>query len=370
MIRLTIPSIEEDDLQAVRGVLQSGYLVQGPQVAAFEQAVASYLGVGHAVAVANCTAALHLSLLALGVGQGDRVAVAAYSFPATANVIALCGAEPIFVDIDPRTYNMDPDALEQVLRKTAVKAVLPVHAFGGMASMPVIQELADQYGAPVVEDAACALGAELNGRKAGTWGTFGCFSFHPRKAITTGEGGMIVTGDPGLARTLRALRNHGLDPAAPAPDFIMPGYNVRLTDFQAALGRTQLQKLERIIVSRQSGAARYAELLAGLVDLPGALADSRHVYQSYVVLVPRELVTQRAAVIDGLRSRGVEATIGTYHIPMTTYFRSRFGFGTGCFPVADEVADRAVSLPLFEGMTDAEQMTVASALREVLETCR
>ena len=271
MIRLVVPSIEEDDLQAVREALASRRLVQGERVAEFERTVANYVGCKHAVAVTNCTAALHLSLLALGVGPGDIVIVTAYSWIATANVIELCGARPIFVDIDRDTFNLDPNCLEDALVKLMkanetgrqVKAILPVHAFGLMADMPQISELAQRFDLPIVEDAACALGASCKGKKAGSWGIMGCFSFHPRKAITTGEGGMITTDDSRLADRLRALRNHGQDPGAPSPDFIMPGFNCRMTEFQAALGLNQMAKLDRILTARRQLASSYNSLLVG-----------------------------------------------------------------------------------------------------------
>ncbi len=363
MIRLTVPSIEEDDLEAVREALASGYLVQGPRVADFEQAIADYVGTKHAVAVSNCTAALLLALMALEIGPEDRVAVTTYSWPATANVIALCGAEPLFVEVEAGTFNMDPEALAEVLTRTKVKAVLPVHTFGGMADMSRILSVAAKYDVPVIEDAACALGAKLNGRPAGTWGVMGCFSFHPRKAITTGEGGVITIDDASLARKLRILRNHGQDPDAPKPDFVMPGHNMRLTEFQAALGVTQMRKVERIIDSRCAQAARYDELLkgSGLVA-PGKLADSRHVYQSYVVLLPREAAAARADIISSLKSEGIETTIGTYHLPLTTYFRNRSGFKVGDFPVTDEISTRALSLPLFEALTSDQQHHVTASL--------
>jgi len=364
-----VPSIEEDDLQAVREVLLSGFLVQGARVDAFERAVARYVGVEHAVAVSSCTAALHLALLALGVGRGDRAAVTAYSWPATANVIVLVGAEPVFVDIDPNTFNMSPTALEDVLRRTSVKAVLPVHTFGGLADIPRILEIAGRFGVPVVEDAACALGTELNGRKAGTWGTMGCFSFHPRKAITTGEGGMIVTSDPGLARKLRILRNHGLDPAAAFPDFVDVGHNLRLTEFQAALGTTQLNKLERIIASRRKGAAHYDSMLQDTgIRSPVALSNSRHVYQSYVALLPREVVQRRKEMIAELKALGIETSVGTYHIPLTTYYSEQGGYSLGAFPATDDVAPRAIALPLFEALTKEEQCRVVKAVEDFMKS--
>lgn len=375
MIRLTIPTIEEDDLQAVCEALASGYLVQGPRVAAFEQAVADYVGVQHAVAVSNCTAALHLSLLALDTQPGDLVIVTAYSFIATANVIELCGAQPVFVDIQPDTFNMDPNRLEDVLkrlmsvRETArrVKAILPVHTFGQMADMPAILELANRYELPVIEDAACALGATLHGRQAGTWGVMGCFSFHPRKAITTGEGGMVVTNDAGLARRLRALRNHGQDPESSLPDFIMPGFNYRMTEFQAALGLTQMAKLDRIIAARRRLAKHYDDLLKDTpLQIPVVAPGSQPVYQSYVVLLPEQAAVRRAEIIARLKEQGIETTIGTWHIPMTTYFRAQYGCKVGNFPVTDRVFRQALTLPLYECLQESEQAIVVQQLVSAL----
>jgi perosamine synthetase len=376
MIRLTIPAIGEDDLQAVREVLASGHLVQGPRVAAFEQAVAEYVGCQYAVAVSNGTAALHLALLALDIRPGDIVLVTAYSWLSTANVIELCGAQPVFVDIQLDTFNIDPACLETALQRlmavsaTAqrVKAILPVHTFGQMANMPAILEVANRYAVPVVEDAACALAATWRGRQAGTWGDMGCFSFHPRKAITTGEGGIVTTENPELARRLRALRNHGLDPDALAPDFIMPGFNYRMTEFQAALGLTQMHKLNRIITARRQHAAYYDALLSGTpLQTPIVHGNGASVYQSYVVLLPEQRTTHRQSLIRQLKERGIETTIGTWHMPMTTYFRQRYGYKTGDFPVTDRVFARAMTLPLYEELSARDQQYICDVACSVLE---
>ncbi|HSM88682.1 MAG TPA: DegT/DnrJ/EryC1/StrS family aminotransferase [Desulfobacterales bacterium] len=375
MIRLTIPSIDEEDLRAVREVLASGHLVQGSQVAAFEALVAERAGTGFAVAVSNCTAALHLSLLALGVQAGDLVIVTAYSWVATANVIELCGAHPVFVDIRPDTFNMDPSVLESVLkrlmgnRETArrVKAILPVHAFGLMAGMTEIMDLADRYGIPVVEDGACALGASLEGRPAGSWGRLGCFSFHPRKAVTTGEGGMIAGNDGELIRRLKALRNHGQDPHSPSPDFILPGFNYRMTEFQAALGITQMKKLDHIISSRKKLAQDYEEFLRETsLTLPVVPPGHSPVFQSYVVLLPKEDSAFRNDLIARLKEGGVEAAIGTWNMPMTSFFRARYGFKKGDFPVADHVFARSLTLPLYAHMTRSDQEKVTGELKKSL----
>ncbi|MBP7950062.1 MAG: DegT/DnrJ/EryC1/StrS family aminotransferase [Verrucomicrobiales bacterium] len=375
MIRLAIPSIEADDLEAVRETLASGHLVQGPRVAAFERAVAAQAGVPHAVAVSNCTCALQLALLALDVRPGDLCVVTAYSWVSTANVIELCGAEPVFVDVDPTTFNLDLNHLECVLdrlmanRDTArrVKAVLPVHAFGQMVDMARLNALCARWELPVVEDAACALGAAVHGRQAGSWGTLGCFSFHPRKAVTTGEGGVVTTHDAALADRVRALRNHGLDPNAAAPDFIMPGYNNRMTEFQAALGLAQMTKLQRIIAARRAAAARYDALLkGGRISAPAVAAGAEHVYQSYVTQIPSEAVSSRADLIRRCREAGVETQIGTIHMPLTTFYRSRYGHQPGDFPGTDEAAARALTLPLHEAITATQQESVIELLNRLL----
>ena len=376
MIRLVVPSIEEDDLKAVREALASGRLVQGERVAEFERTVAKYVGCKHAVAVTNCTAALHLSLLALGVGPGDIVVVTAYSWIATANVIELCGAKPVFVDIDRGTFNVDPNRLEEALVKlmksneTArrVKAILPVHAFGLMADMPQISELARRFDLPIVEDAACALGASCKAKKAGAWGVVGCFSFHPRKAITTGEGGMITTDDSRLADRLRALRNHGQDPGVPSPDFIVPGFNCRMTEFQAALGQSQMKKIDRILASRRRVARNYDSLLARApVFVPKVDDESQSVYQSYVVMLKAGDGTMRNGLIERLKEEGVETAIGTVHMPLASYFRYKYGYQEGDFPVTDYVAAVSLALPLHEQLSAEDQENIVNGLmREIV----
>ena len=365
MIRLAIPSIDQRDLDAVREALESGYLVQGARVRAFEEAVGAIVGVEHSVAVSSGTAALHLALLALNVGPGDRVAVPAYSFIATANVVEVCGAMPIFVDIEPQTFGMDPAHLaEAIADKSPIKAVIPVHCFGQLADLDEIFAVAGDI--PVVEDAAAAIGSTLGGKKAGAHSAMGCFSFHPRKAVTTGEGGVITTNDAVLARTLRALRNHGIDPDAETTQFVAAGLNYRMTEFQAALGTTQLAKLDRIIAGRQQAAARYDLLLDGTpVRRPVVRKQSTPVYQSYVVLLPEGV--QCDATIARMREQGIETQIGTWHMPLTGYYRKRYGHKPGDFPVADDVFARALSLPLHAESCPTEQATVVRCLQEAIK---
>jgi dTDP-4-amino-4,6-dideoxygalactose transaminase len=347
-------------------VLRTGYLVQGEQVRAFESQIANVVGSSEVIAVSSGTAALHLALLSLGIGPDDRVAVPTYSWPATANAVGLCGARPLFIDIDERTFNMDPAALAKTMRQSEkVRAVLPVHAFGGMADMSSIAEIAARHDAQIVEDAACALGAVLQSRPAGAWGVLGCFSFHPRKVITTGEGGAITTSKPELARQVRALRNHGLDPLAASPDFIAAGLNYRLTEFQAAMGVVQMARLSEFLEHRRSAAREYDRLLEGTgIRSPLALEPSAHTYQAYVVLLPRSLAGRQAQIISRLRSRSIEVGIGTHHIPLTRFWSKRGGYASGQFPITDDVAARAVALPMHSKITPEDQQQVVAALLE------
>lgn len=350
MIPLACPVVEDDDRLAVIEALDSRMLVQGARVAAFEALLADVIGVSHVVAVSSGTAALHLTLLALGTGPGHRVAVPAYSWPATANVVEAVGATPVFVDIDTQTYAMSQEALDAA---GPVDVVLPVHPFGQMALVRTQSTL--------VEDAACALAARRENRAAGTLGRAGCFSFHPRKAITTCEGGAVSTEDPQLADRLRAWRNHGIAPGSSPTEFVVPGLNYRLTEMQAALGSTQLSKLQRILASRRSQAATYDALLDGTgIQAPVIPQGSEPVYQSYVVMLPQGVAP--SAVIAATRADGVETQIGTWHIPLTRFYREKYGFAPGDFPATDEVFARALSLPLGLALDEGDLKTVVDVL--------
>jgi dTDP-4-amino-4,6-dideoxygalactose transaminase len=370
VIPLTVPPINDDDHAAVAAVLASGFLVQGPRVAAFEEAMSRHTGMAHAVAVSNCTAALHLSLLGCKISADAPVLVPAFSWMATANVVELVGCRPVFVDIDPATFNMCPAAFAAALATTPdAAAAIVVHAFGNVAAMPELLTAADAHGVRVIEDAACALGAAgADGRAAGSYGRSGCFSFHPRKAITTGEGGVVVTDDRELADYCRAARNHGLDPNAAAPDFVLPGFNYRMTDLQAALGCSQMARLDAVVGGRRAAAARYDELLAGTpVASPAVAAGATAVYQSYVVLLPAAAAPRRAAIIAALRDAGIQTTIGTCHMPLGRYFRERYGYVPGDFPVTDDVAARALTLPLYDTIDAADQARVVECLLALVE---
>lgn len=359
-VPITRPVIDEREHAAVGEVLASGHLVQGPQVARFEQLVAAVVGARHAVAVSNCTAALRVTLRCLGIGTGSRVAVTPYSWVATANVIELCGATPVFVDVDPHTFNMDADLLSSVLSGgERVDAVMPVHTFGNPAGIDRIVELASNHEVPVVEDAACALGARWHGRPAGSFGIASCFSFHPRKIVTTGEGGMIVTDRDDLAESARVHRNHGQQAVDGVVEFVEAGDNLRLTDLQGALGVVQMSRLDELVAGRAAWAARYDERITELGFQPQQRAEGAAV-QSYVCLTPPG--TTAAAVIQSLREHEVEATIGTNAIPFTRHHRERYGLTDADLPRTAMLRDRAVTLPLFPTMTVAEHDHVVDSL--------
>ncbi len=365
MIRIVRPTVGEEEAEAVRQVLASGFLTQGETVACFEASVASITGVPHAIAVSSGTAALHLSLLALGIGPGDEVITSAFSFPATANVIQLVGARPILVDIDLATYNLDVTQLEAAISPRA-KAILPVHEFGLMADMEAIGHTARRYTLPVIEDAACALGAgQYIGDQiiaAGSVGTVGCFSFHPRKSVTTGEGGCLTTRDEVLARRLRALRNHGLETSDGSLDILTPGLNYRLTEVQAAIGVVQMRKLSWVLSERRRLAAVYDERLADLGWLlrPQEPKGWVHSYQSYVVLLPEGI--DREAVIQSLRRSDIETVPGAYAVHRLKYYRNRYGYSPDVFPAASAAHDRAMALPLYPGMPDRAVEIIAGCL--------
>ena len=374
MIRLASPRIPQQDLRAVSEVLASGWLVQGEHVARFEATVAEFLGVEHAVAVSSGTAALHATLHAHGIGPGSSVAVSAYSHVASANVIELCGAEPVFIDIDPRTFNMNPSELDRVLSDRAadarVGAVLVVHAFGQMADVDAIGAIAERFGVPVIEDAACALGARRANKQPGEASRAACFSFHPRKAITTGEGGMVATNDSALAGAVRTFRNHGQEPNSTPADFVAPGLNYRLTEFQAVLGTAAMRRLNEGIARRRQVAARYNALLDDFIEVPLVPDDSLPVYQAYVVLLPVDIAAAREQLVGDLAAAGVEATIGTWSIPTTTYYRERYGYVADSYPVTTDVFERSLAIPMHDNLDEEDQALVASALRDAVGRLR
>ncbi len=325
-VRLARPDTGAAEAEAVAKVLESGMLTQGPVVAEFEQELAWACEATHAIAVSSGTAALHLAVLALGLEPGDEVVVPAYTFPATANVVVLSGLRPVLVDVDPVTMNIDPGKIEVGPR---TRAILPVHLFGRPCRMEELPDL------PVIEDAAGALGARRRGEACGSLGLAACLSFHPRKIVTTGEGGAITTSDEAVAAEIVRLRNHGWRSLA-AGDMPEPGLNYRMSDVLAAVGLPQLHRLDELLDGRTRVAAGYAERLGHLpVVLPSADDGDVHGWQAYVIQVER-----RDEVLEGLRAQGIEAQIGTFALPLLHPYRDH-----GFFPGAQHAFERALALP-------------------------
>jgi len=347
-IRLGRPDVGDAELAEVAAVLESGMLTMGPKVAELEAELAQACEVEHALAVSSGTAALHLAVLALGLEPGDEILVPAYTFPATGNVVALAGLRPVLVDVDPETMNIDPARVEIGPR---TRAVLAVHLFGRPAPL---EELPD--GLPVLEDAAGALGARRRGRACGGLGLLGCLSFHPRKIVTTGEGGAVTTNDPAIAEAVAALRNHGWRSLVP-PDMPAPGLNYRLSDILCAVGLPQIRRLDELLAARTRIAGGYAERLGELpVLLPGADDGDVHGWQAYVIQVD-----DRDRILKELRAQGIEAQIGTYALQRLGPYREQ-----GDFPGASRVFERALALPFHTRLTDADLDRVAEALDKVV----
>ena len=327
-IRLARPDVGAPELAAVAAVLASGQLTMGPQVVAFEAALARAVGTADAVAVSSGTAAIHLALLALGVGPGDEVIVPAYTFPATANAVELCGGRAVLVDVDPETFIVRPELVADAVT-ARTQAVLAVHLFGRPVAWEELQT-AVPHDVVLVEDAAGALGARYRGTPCGALGLLACLSFHPRKIVTTGEGGAVTTDEAELASAVRRLRHHGIADGDPI-DIPSPGLNYRLADVLCALGVPQLERLESLLVARERVAGWYTERLEHLVGVPSADEGDRHGWQAYVVTLDR-----RDEALTGLRQEGIEAQIGTYAVHHLSAYRDR-----GSFPGADAAFERA-----------------------------
>lgn len=383
MIPYATQTIGEEDLAAVREVLTSGWLTQGPAVPAFEKAIAQAHGVAHAVAVSNATAALHLACLAMDLGPGDIAWTSPISFTASANCALYCGASVDFVDIEPGTRNMSVEALREKLVRaeaqgTLPKIVIPVH-FGGLpCDLAAMRALADRYGFRILADASHAVGAEYLGKPVGSeYADASVFSFHPVKIVTTGEGGAVVTQDARLARRVELLRAHGntrepeeLSQPAEGPwvyEQQALGFNYRLTDLQAALGTAQMSRLPAFHARREVLAARYPALLAGMeLELPAVPQGRRSSWHLYPVRLLGEAAGSRARIFVSLRAKGIGVNVHYIPIHLQPYQRELRGFGPGYCPEAEAYYAGALSLPLFPLLSETQQDTVAAALAQAL----
>jgi perosamine synthetase len=391
-VPLVRPWTGPEELEAARRVLESGTLVKGPECAAFERELAERCGRQHAVAMNSGTSALWVALQALGVGPGARVVVPDLTFPATGNAVRLCGATPVLCDVRPDTWNLDPAALRRVLADAGgaagargadaggaggVWVVMPVDQFGCPADWDEIAAVAAAAGAAVLEDAACALGAERGGARPGARAAAAMLSFHPRKVVTTGEGGALVTDDAALAARFRALRDHGVGADG---RFAEPALNLRFPEMAAAMGRAQLGRLDEAVRRRRAHAARYRALLADLgLGFQEAGEGVLHPYQTFAVALA-DAMPARDAVLAALRARGVEATLASFALHRLPHLAGSSGeaaanaaeeeaaaaAGDARFPVASYLGDRAVALPLFPQMTAEDVDHVAASLRAAL----
>ncbi|MCF3195919.1 UDP-4-amino-4,6-dideoxy-N-acetyl-beta-L-altrosamine transaminase [Pseudomonas bubulae] len=377
--------ITQTDIDAVVGVLQSDFLTQGPMVPRFEQSVAQHVGATHALAVNSATSALHIACLALGLGPGDRLWTTPITFVASANCALYCGADVDFVDIDPRTYNLCPQALalklEQAKREgTLPKVVVPVHLCGQPCDMQAIHALSQRYGFKIIEDASHAIGGKYQGEFIGNsrYSDITVFSFHPVKIITTAEGGMALTNDEALAHKMALLRSHGItrDPAqmtreADGPWYYQQidlGFNYRMTELQAALGVTQMERLDQYVARRHQLARRYDDLLTGLpVTAPWQHADSYSGLHLYVIRLQLDKIQKtHRQVFEALRELGIGVNL--HYIPVHTQpYYERMGFKPGDFPQSQTYYQEAISIPMFQTMTDEQQDEVIAALRVAVQ---
>jgi perosamine synthetase len=374
LIPITKPFLGEEEAQAAADAIRSGWVAQGPLVAKFERAIAERLGVRHVVATSNCTTALHLALICAGIGPGDEVIVPSFTFIATANAVLYVGARPVFVDIDPRTYNIDSAKIEAAITPRT-RAIIPVDQIGLAAELDAVCEIAERHSLRIVEDAAPALGATYRDRPVGSISPITCFSLHPRKSITTGEGGLITTDDDDVAVRARVIRSHGASISDLARHnastvtieaYEELGYNYRMTDIQAAIGIEQLKKLDDVLARRKRLAERYNALLTEIpgVTTPYSPEYAPHTYQSYCVWLDPAQTAPRAEVMERMLALGVATRRGVMAIHEEPYYVERFGAVS--LPVTEAATRETLLLPLFATMTDGEQDRVVSALRQSL----
>jgi len=374
-IPISLPDTGEEEWLATKDSIMSGWLTAGPKVREFEAEFAKLHQVKHAMAVTSATTALHLALVAFGVKEGDEVIVPAFTWISTANVVLYCGAKVVFVDVDRRTFNIDIKDLQSKIT-SRTKAVIPVHLFGLCADIDEIKKIVKDI--PIIEDAACAAGASYKGRPAGSLGTIGCFSFHPRKSITTGEGGMITTNDDKLAAVLSSLRNHGASISEEErhngskpyilPDFNLLGFNYRMTDLQASVGIVQLRKLNKFIEERNKWADYYSKEFKKIdwIITPSYNENYKHGWQSYVLYIDEsKSPLSRNKLMEKLQDLGVSTRPGTHAPHMLKLYEEKYNIKSDDFPGAMDCNNYSMSIPLFNKMTEDDFKYVVDAIKSL-----
>ena len=376
-IAISLPSTGDEEWQATRESFFTGWLTQGPKVAAFEKAFAKRHQVKYAIATTSCTTGLHLVLAAMGIGPGDEVIVPAFTWVATASVVLYCGATPVLADVDRATNNIDPtDVARKLTPRT--RAVIAVHLFGLCVDMEELRMVLPPH-VRIIEDAACASGASYQGTPAGGLGDAAAFSFHPRKSITTGEGGMVTTNNDALAETVNLLRNHGASIPEEQrhigrrsyllPDFNLLGFNYRMTDLQGAVGLVQLGKLDKFIAERQRWAGYYREKLADIpwLRMPVGPENGVHAWQAFVTYIdPEKSPLPRTNIMELLQQQGIATRPGTHAVHMLGYYRNQFGFRSNDYPGARDCNDNTMAIPLHNRMTEEDFKYVVDALRAIV----
>lgn len=375
-MNITEPMFGQEELDLLRKCLDSKWVTQGPFVSEFEQLFAAKHQCEHALATTSCTAALHLAALALALGPGDEVIVPAFTWVTSAHCAEYVGAKAIFADIDLATFNLSPWAVEAAITPRT-KAIVVVHLFGLPAPMDELKAIAERYGLAIIEDGACAVGSLYKGFPVGALGDIGCFSFHPRKVITTGEGGMLTTNRADLAARLKSLRNHGATGLPEGVDasrayamstFNMLGFNLRLSDIQAAVGVAQMGRLDGLLAERFACAKRYDDLLsdAAEVVVPSVPVWAHHSYQSYVVRIADGGLSRRNAIMDHLTAKGIQTRPGTHAVHRLGYYADKYALVPGAFPNACEAEDSTITLPIFPGMSGEQSACVANEVKAAL----
>lgn len=350
MIKLGTPYIEADEIRAAEEVLLTKNLVQGKKVEEFEAIIKDYLGIKHAIVVSSGTAALHLSLMCLRLSNEDEVIVPDFTFPATANVVEILGMKTRLVDIESESLCIDPLKVESAINENT-KVIVPVHEFGQAARMDELLKIAKEKNLIIIEDAACAFGAEYKGKKVGTIGDIGCFSLHPRKAITTGEGGIIVTNNSHYAKIIKRLRNHGIEIVDNVPAFIDAGLNYRMTDIQAAIGIVQFRKITELYSKRIELARLYDELLSEIPEImrPVKMNYSSHIYQTYFIKLRNNM--RQKKFIEFLKDKGVESNIGAYAVHKQPYYNNKYQYSEQEFAHSNEAYYSGIALPMHNYLT-------------------